>query len=963
MFYYYLNNPLIHRDRRLGASQSEWVRSFSCEDLKPLIVCRGPIRMEALDVFKEMGMTHFGILLSEKDSIVYPNALSPELRQFTDPDRVHRVPDYTGADKEDRVERIHQIIRIAHDNGYNAIFAGYGFMSEDEEFVAAIEESGLLFIGPCSATQAKAGKKDEAKRTALSVNVSVTPGINNVTARTLLAKHPTREQLLALIDAEKLECDHSRIADSSLPLEAAADELLAAACSKGIDLFSIEELCRQVEGEVAEMFRGYPGSRVRLKAIGGGGGKGQRILGASLLSIPRPSESDIQAAASDAPGLVREILNEVKANGIGDNKNILIELNIEQTRHNEIQLLGNGEWCIALGGRDCSLQMHEQKLLEISVTQEGLQRAIEHARLSGDQEEVLALESDLKVLIRMEEESERFGLAVGLDSVSTFECIVDRDRYYFMEVNTRIQVEHRVTELCYSLKFTNPEDETDFFIVESLVEAMALLALHKKRLPKPERVVRFNAALEARLNATDSALAPHAGGIIRYWSKPVEGEIRDDQGISMLNPDTGVFMKYKIAGAYDSNIALLITKGDDRQSSFENLSHILRSTIMRGSDLSTNLTFHCGLVNWFLGNNVNAKPTTRFVLPYLTLVGALKEESALIDLEHAFTLLKKHYLQKISNELAGYPDQIPGEQKNLSALLDRKSSLIMRPMENLLSDPHLLSGWLSVHTKHMRIRDGKVFWLRNPLGVLKETYEYLHMSYRTNKPAAHMIWKHDHDLMTQSIDFYAALRKHFGLERSEYFKLNEMLSHKEAQGGYDQEFWEQVRSAHAGYQAGLELLGMLFIIGSETRFWDLRVEENLEITIPEALNDPELQARMRKVLAPPPTTSADEIVAVCGGMYYSQEAPNMPQFVHEGMHFEKGQPLYIIEVMKMFNKVYAPFSGTIDQILFRAGDGKVVHKGQPLFKITPDERAVEPDLGEIERKRRECTTKYLQAVV
>ena len=88
----------------------------------------------------------------------------------------------------------------------------------------------------------------------------------------------------------------------------------------------------------------------------------------------------------------------------------------------------------------------------------------------------------------MEEESDRFGQAVGLDSASTFECIVDRDRHFFMEVNTRIQVEHRVTELCYSLKFTNPKDKKDFFIVESLVEAMALLARHKERLPKPERI-------------------------------------------------------------------------------------------------------------------------------------------------------------------------------------------------------------------------------------------------------------------------------------------------------------------------------------------------------------------------------------------------------------------------------------------------------------------------------------------
>ena len=236
---------------------------------------------------------------------------------------------------------------------------------------------------------------------------------------------------------------------------------------------------------------------------------------------------------------MREVLNEVKANGVGDNKNVLVELNIEQTRHNEIQLLGNGEWCIALGGRDCSLQMHEQKLLEVSVTQEGLLAAIAKAKAAGKRAEVKALESDLKVLKQMEEESERFGKAVGLDSASTFECIVDRDRHFFMEVNTRIQVEHRVTELCYSLKFTNPKDKNDFFIVESLVEAMALLARHKERLPRPERIVRFNASVEARLNATDASLSPHAGGMIRYWSKPIEGEIRDDQGISLVNPDTG----------------------------------------------------------------------------------------------------------------------------------------------------------------------------------------------------------------------------------------------------------------------------------------------------------------------------------------------------------------------------------------------------------------------------------------
>ena len=80
------------------------MRSFACEDLKPLIVCRGPIRKEVMDVLDEMGVKHYGILLSEKDSIVYANALAPELRQLADNSRVHRVPDYTGASKEERDE-------------------------------------------------------------------------------------------------------------------------------------------------------------------------------------------------------------------------------------------------------------------------------------------------------------------------------------------------------------------------------------------------------------------------------------------------------------------------------------------------------------------------------------------------------------------------------------------------------------------------------------------------------------------------------------------------------------------------------------------------------------------------------------------------------------------------------------------------------------------------------------------
>jgi acetyl/propionyl-CoA carboxylase alpha subunit len=951
----YTNNPLIHSDRRLSKSDSEWVRSFSCEDLKPLIVCRGPIRLEAMTVYEEMGISHYGILLSEKDSIVYPNALSPELRLLTDNSRVHRVPDYTGASKEERVERIGQIIQIAKDNGYDSIFAGYGFMAEDDEFVAAIEDAGLQFIGPCAATQRGAGKKDEAKRTALSVDVSVTPGIDNVTARTLISKHPSRDALLAVVKAEKLNCDKKVLADKNLALETLADHILMASYEKGIDIYSMDELGAQVEKECFDMFKNYPGARIRLKAIGGGGGKGQRILGASLLVKKNPTDADIKKAATVAPELVREVLLEVKANGVGDNKNVLVELNIEQTRHNEIQLLGNGEWAIALGGRDCSLQMHEQKLLEISVTQEALSEEIKKAKKAGLKAQAKALESDLKVLKRMEEESERFGIAVGLDSASTFECIVDGARHYFMEVNTRIQVEHRVTELVYNLKFTNPKNKKEFFIVESLVEAMALLAMHKKRLPRPERQQRFGAGAEARLNATDCSLSPSAGGVIRYWSKPIDGEIRDDQGICMVNPDTSQFMRYTVAGAYDSNIALLLTKGEDRLDSYQALSRVLSSTVLRGTDLATNLEFHYGLVNWFLGQNVMAKPTTRFVVPYLTLVGKLKEEASKLDVVVAFMAMKKHYAKVYGDDAE--------IKKAISETLDRKGTLLTRPMEKLLDDPHMLSGWLSINRKNFKHEGGKLVWLRNPLVILEETYEYLNMAWRKNAPAAEVIWTHDRDLLQNALAFYADLREKFGLDKGEFVKLNDILGKEKPQGGFDAETWANIQASHLGFEVGNELLGMLFMIAEKTDFYAFRVEDDLEVTIPDYLNDPDLQAAMKKVLVPPPATKADEIVTPGGGMYYAQEAPGMPAFVTEGMHFDKGQPLFILEVMKMFNKVPAPFAGTIDKILIEGGDAVIVQKGQPIFKVTPDEKFVEVDPKEIEREKRATTTEYLEAVL
>jgi acetyl/propionyl-CoA carboxylase alpha subunit len=631
---------------------------------------------------------------------------------------------------------------------------------------------------------------------------------------------------------------------------------------------------------------------------------------------------------------------------------MLIELNIEQTRHNEIQLLGNGEWCVTLGGRDCSLQMHEQKLVEVSITQDGIEHAIVAARREGKPRKVAALEADLKVLKRMEAEAERFGQAVKLDSASTFECIVEGERHYFMEVNTRIQVEHRVSELCYALRFTNPENSQESFDVPSLVQAMALIAKHKRRLPRPTRVPRSLAALEVRLNATDRALNPSAGGVIMSWSDAIDGEIRDDQGISIKNPDTGMFMRYRLAGAYDSNVALLLATGDDRAASFDRVAEILRKTTLRGTDLATNREFLVGIVAWFRSRDPWAKPTTKFVVPYLTLVGELAREAHGIDLDHAF--------QQIARRAAAHASS--GGAETVAAtrrVLELKETLVERPLALLFEEPHFLSAWLSEHRLDFEYRDGRVVWTRNPVEVLSNTYHLLHLDDRPGEPAAHRIWEHDQDLLDTALAFYAALRTRSG--KTTWSELDAALRSERPAFGFDAAQWRAVCAAHAGHQIGLEILSVLPAIARKVGFYELCLDDHLNVEIPERLLEARHQEAMRKVLVPPPAARSDEIVAAMGGTYYSQEAPHLPQFLEKGQHFDVGDPLYIIEVMKMFNKVYATFAGTVNEIL--VDNAVVVRKGQSLFKVTPDEQIVEEDPAEKSRRIRAKTDEYLAGLV
>jgi acetyl/propionyl-CoA carboxylase alpha subunit len=904
---------------RFDQSPSEWIRSFSLAHLKVLVVCRGPVRMEAFQVFDQIGIREYGMLLSEKDSVVYPRCLAPELRGFKFPNNVHRVPDYMGAGQEEKQRRIREIVGIAKDHGYTHVFAGYGFMAEDAEFVEAIERAGVGFMGPGSSVLKRAGAKDEAKKLARSLGNAVIPGVDDVAARALVAKAKSRAGL------ERLAKEHSLAPkwDVKASLEESAELLLQAGYAKTVELVTIPQLQAQAEAICAEIWRDYPTHRIRFKYIGGGGGKGQRVIG-------KPEE--VAAAVMD-------VCAESKVVAPGSNRNFLIELNIERTRHNEIQLIGNGAWCLSLGGRDCSVQMHEQKLIEVSLTKELFDHEIE--RTNGKARAIL--EGDRDYLARMEAESEKFGAAVGLNSVSTFECIVEGFNHFFMEMNTRIQVEHGVTELAYRLKFTNPKKKSECFYVEELIEAMALLAAHGPRLPKPERGVRNLSGLEVRINATNAALQPHAGGLIKTWSPPLPGEIRFDQGIGLRNPDTKSFVYYNVAGAYDSNIALLLCAGASRRENYERMAEILRRTELRGDDLHTNLEVHYGLVQWFLGRGVMAEPSTSFVTAYLGAVGALQLATNDLDLELAFETL-----------LAKAPD------KAARAVLEAKETLLKRPLARLFASAHVLAGFLGRFDGELfRVENGDARFLANPIRFLDELYHFLDLEARPDKPPADQIWDHDEEILCAARAFYAEVAARTGATSAAELEVLFGGAQSDELCNGDEPLWRRCVAAHCGFQLGLELLLLIPRLGAKSSFLDVTVDEELQPVFPKQFQDPKRAAELARALAPPPPAASDEIVAPTGGTFYAREAPHLPPLVEEGQHFEAGQPLFVIEVMKMFNKVLAPFSGTIVKNLMEGRDGSVVKKGEPIFRIEPDER-LDPEPPEaIAARRREATLALL----
>ncbi len=358
------------------------------------------------------------------------------------------------------------IIAAAQASGAEAIHPGYGFLSENPDFVEAVAAAGLVFIGPSAAAIRAMGLKDAAKAAMEEAGVPVVPGYRGANQ-----------------DPEHLA--------------GAADAI------------------------------GYP---VLIKAVAGGGGKGMR-------SVARAE--DFADALASAQSEARTAFG---------NDAVLIEKLIAKPRHVELQVFGDGALAVHLFERDCSLQRRHQKV-------------IEEAPAPGMTPEMRAAMGDAAV---------RAAEAIGYAGAGTVEFIVDGseglrpDRFWFMEMNTRLQVEHPVTEAVTGVDLV--EWQLRVAAGEGLPAAQADLKLHGH-------------AFEARLYAEDVAAGfLPATGRLDHLAFPAGARI-----------DSGVRAGDAISPHYDPMIAKIITHGPSRGVALRRLARALNATEVAGS--VTNLAF------------------------------------------------------------------------------------------------------------------------------------------------------------------------------------------------------------------------------------------------------------------------------------------------------------------------------------------------------------------------------------
>ncbi|WED82265.1 acetyl-CoA carboxylase biotin carboxylase subunit [Aeromonas media] len=353
------------------------------------------------------------------------------------------------------------IIAAAEVTGAVAIHPGYGFLSENAEFAEVVEKSGFIFIGPRAETIRLMGDKVSAIEAMKKAGVPCVPGSDGPVDN----------------DAKRNATIAKRI--------------------------------------------GYP---VIIKAAGGGGGRGMRVV---------RNESELAAAIA---------LTKSEAGQFFKNDMVYMEKYLENPRHIEIQVLADGQGtALYLGERDCSMQRRHQKV-------------VEEAPAPGITEEMRKFIGERCV---------RACLEIGYRGAGTFEFLYENGEFYFIEMNTRIQVEHPVTEMVTG--------------VDLIKEQLRIAAGQPLSITQQDIRIRGH-AIECRINAEDPATFMPSPGLIQRFHAP---------GGLGVRWESHIYAGYKVPPYYDSMIGKLICYGENRDIAIARMRHSLDELVVEG--IKTNI--------------------------------------------------------------------------------------------------------------------------------------------------------------------------------------------------------------------------------------------------------------------------------------------------------------------------------------------------------------------------------------
>ncbi len=356
------------------------------------------------------------------------------------------------------------IIAAAEVTDADALHPGYGFLAENADFAEQVEQSGFVFIGPRPETIRLMGDKVQAILAMREAGVPCVPGSNG----------PLSE-----------------------------DDL---------------DTSRRLGGEI-----GYP---VIIKAAGGGGGRGMRVV---------YDASELQQAIC---------LTRSEAQVAFGNPEVYMEKFLENPRHIEIQVLADGQGhALHLGERDCSMQRRHQKVLEEAPA----------PGITPKQREKIGqvcVDACLRIRYR---------------GVGTFEFLYENGRFYFIEMNTRIQVEHPVTELVAGV---------------DLVREQLLVAAGEKLSIRQSDIILRGHAIECRINAEDPDRFIPCPGTVSLFHAP------GGPGVRM---DTHLYNGYRVPPNYDSMIAKVIVHGPDRDTAIARMHIALGELVIEGVKTNASL--------------------------------------------------------------------------------------------------------------------------------------------------------------------------------------------------------------------------------------------------------------------------------------------------------------------------------------------------------------------------------------